>query len=459
MIRSDQRLMLLYGIADFFILIAVFAITHVVFRGNYFMSRDFLDLITFSLLWFIVTSVNKVYLLHLHNSFKFRLINHLKGHFTFAGVLALIYLLFGIPEYTREHFITMLICFPLIDLMVNFLLYKLVGMMRINGKNVRKTLIVGTGQVSADIEKYFEQNPDFGYRIIGFLDDVKTDATKHHLMLGSVNDIDKVLKQIRVDEVIITLPAHLDQKIQYVIDRVDYYGIRIRLVPDYFRLLGKKYKTTCMGDTPVINIREISLDKLRSATWKRFGDIAFSLAVLLLLSPLYFVLALLIKLESPGPIFYCPVRLGQNGKQFKLFKFRSMHLNDAEMGGTASTQKNDPRITPLGRVLRKYSLDELPQFLNVLLGHMSVVGPRPHRIQLNQLMQQEVDNYMVRHYLKPGITGWAQVNGWRGPTDTEEQKHNRTLHDLWYVENWSPMLDVKIVFLTMFGEKTHSAAF
>ena len=124
-----------------------------------------------------------------------------------------------------------------------------------------------------------------------------------------------------------------------------------------------------------------------------------------------------------------------------------------------STQKNDERITRVGRIIRKYSLDELPQFFNVLMGDMSVVGPRPHRIFLNQVMQKEVDNYMIRHYLKPGITGWAQVNGWRGPTDTEEQKNGRTEHDLWYVENWTPLLDVKIIYLTIFGEKTFKTAF
>ncbi|MBC8032764.1 MAG: undecaprenyl-phosphate glucose phosphotransferase [Chitinophagaceae bacterium] len=459
MIRSDQRLMLLYSLADFFILIAVFTATHILFRGHYFMSRDFLDLITFSLLWFIATSVNKVYLLHLHNSLKYRLINHLKGHFAFAGVLALIYLLFGIPEYTRQHFIVMLIAFPVCDLFVNFLLYKLVGMMRINGKNIRKALIVGTGKVSENIQRYFEQNPDFGYKVVGFLDDNVDKLNHQSQVLGTIGDLDKVLKEIHIDEVIITLPAHMDNEIQFVIDKVDYYGIRIRLVPDYFRLLGRNFKTTSMGDTPIINIREISLDRLRFATWKRFGDIAFSIAVLFFLFPVFIVLAILIKLESPGPIFYCPVRLGQGGRQFKLFKFRSMSQNDPEFGGAISTQKNDPRITKLGRTIRKYSLDELPQFVNVLMGDMSVVGPRPHRIQLNQVMQKEVDNYMVRHYLKPGITGWAQVNGWRGPTDTEEQKHNRTQHDLWYVENWSPLLDFKIVFLTMFGEKTHKEAF
>jgi putative colanic acid biosynthesis UDP-glucose lipid carrier transferase len=163
--------------------------------------------------------------------------------------------------------------------------------------------------------------------------------------------------------------------------------------------------------------------------------------------------------ESRGPVFYCPIRIGKGGRPFKLFKFRSMMQNDDTSTGVQSTQENDPRITRVGKLLRKYSIDELPQFINVLLGTMSVVGPRPHRRYLNRQLQQDVYHYMLRHYVKPGITGWAQINGWRGPTDTEEQKRQRTLHDLWYVENWSFWLDIKIVYLTIFSSKVRKNAF
>lgn len=171
------------------------------------------------------------------------------------------------------------------------------------------------------------------------------------------------------------------------------------------------------------------------------------------------MIATLIKLESRGSVFYCPIRIGRRGKPFKVFKFRSMCENDTTLGGLMSTQKDDQRVTKVGRVLRKYSLDELPQFFNVLIGNMSVVGPRPHRSHLNQLLQESVDKYMLRHYFKPGITGWAQVNGWRGPTETLEQKYQRTRHDLWYIENWSLWLDIKIVFLTLTSKKAHKGVF
>src|SRR5690606_16648090 len=153
------------------------------------------------------------------------------------------------------------------------------------------------------------------------------------------------------------------------------------------------------------------------------------------------------------------IRVGKGGKPFKLYKFSTMKESDPVNGGTKSTEKDDPRITKLGRLLRKYSLDELPQFLNVFLGNMSVVGPRPHRSYLNEQFKKTQGNYMIRHYYKPGITGWAQVNGWRGPTTTDEQKYQRTVHDLWYLENWSFKMDLKIIYLTIFGDKVRKSAF
>ena len=460
MIRSDRKLTLLYAIGDLFTIFVAFLCLNFYFRGPVFTNLDGLQLTTLTMTWFLITSKNKVYYLHLHNSMQLRFKKHLKTHFEFMGVLSILYIMLRIPNgYSRVHFVSFLTAFFLSNMAVNYLLAELVRFLRNQGKNTRKALVIGAGNVGAHIEKYFYQNPDFGYRIVGFLDDYPHNSVLKDKILGPIDHIDRVLRTVRIDEVIIALPADMDDKLQYVLDMVDYYGIRVRLVPGYFHLLGKNHKISSFGDIPVINIREISLDRYHLFLFKRFCDVAFSLTVLIMLAPLLVIVAMVIKLESPGPIFYCPVRLGQDRRRFKVFKFRSMYQNDAELGGKASTKKDDPRVTRVGHFIRKYSIDELPQFINVLIGDMSVVGPRPHRVHLNEVMQKEVDNYMIRHYLKPGITGWAQVNGWRGPTDTEEQKNNRTMHDLWYVENWTPLLDFKIVFLTVFGEKTHKAAF
>lgn len=201
------------------------------------------------------------------------------------------------------------------------------------------------------------------------------------------------------------------------------------------------------------------LDQMRNLLLKKGFDFLFSLMVIIILSPVFLLIALLIAIEVRGSFLYCPLRKGEQGKTFKCYKFRTMSTCDDPSNGTKSTVKNDPRITRIGKFLRKYDLDELPQFFNVLLGNMSVVGPRPHRIFLQDDFRKIVNDYMVRHYVKPGITGWAQVNGWRGPTQSIEQKKERVKHDLWYIENWSLWLDFKIVFLTVFGRKTRKNAF
>ncbi|MGV3767636.1 MAG: undecaprenyl-phosphate glucose phosphotransferase [Chitinophagaceae bacterium] len=457
MIRSDRKLSFIYASTDFMILTGVFTGFHVFFKGFTFLENHLLYLTTIMLTWFFITSRNKVYYVNLHTSLKKRFRNDIKSHAEFMGAIALFFLVFNIPSgYTKPQFMAIMLSFPVIDLTLNYILYKAVIRLRINGKNVRRTIIVGAGRVGRQLEDYFEENPDLGYKVVGFLDD-EAAQSEDSRVLGTITDFDAVQKIHRANEVIIAIPTHLDEKIQFIADRADFHGMRIRMIPDYFRLLGRSYKTNNFGEMPVINIREVSLDKFRYALLKRCCDVAFSSFVLLMLAPLFIVLGILIKLESRGPVFYFPTRLGKGGKPFRVYKFRSMYQNDAS--GTKSTTKDDPRITRIGKYIRKFNLDELPQFLNVLLGDMSVVGPRPHRVLLNEVMQNEVDHYMVRHYLKPGITGWAQVNGWRGPTETKEQRDNRTACDLWYVENWTPLLDMKIIYLTVFGEKTYKAAF
>jgi lipopolysaccharide/colanic/teichoic acid biosynthesis glycosyltransferase len=178
-----------------------------------------------------------------------------------------------------------------------------------------------------------------------------------------------------------------------------------------------------------------------------------------MLSPLLLLTAIAIKLESRGPVFYKPIRLGVNNQPFTMFKFRSMRVNDDSQQGYKSTQKDDDRITRVGKIIRKLSIDELPQLFNVFINEMSLVGPRPHRIYLNEQLKQKMGNYMVRHHVKPGITGWAQIHGWRGPTETKHQYWGRTLHDLWYVEHWFFGLDIYILIMTIFGSKTRKNAF
>jgi putative colanic acid biosynthesis UDP-glucose lipid carrier transferase len=213
-----------------------------------------------------------------------------------------------------------------------------------------------------------------------------------------------------------------------------------------------------LKNIPIIKSKETPLDNYFYWLYKRFFDVCFSILALVLVSPLLLLIALSVKLTSRGPVLYAAGRVGMGGRIFTIYKFRTMYYPGKNQEDL-STLENDSRVTPLGRFLRKTNLDELPQFYNVLKGDMSVVGPRPHRVNLDKKLQHEVDKYMIRHYIRPGITGWAQVNGWRGPTATEEQKFQRIHHDLWYIRNWSVWLDIKIIFLTLLGKKTRENAF
>jgi Undecaprenyl-phosphate glucose phosphotransferase len=322
------------------------------------------------------------------------------------------------------------------------------------------TLIAGIGNTAKTIQKQFYNCHDASYQIKGFVK-CKNEAceVQQENIVSDLAQFKNYLRDNTVDEIVIALPVKTSKKVKRILETADYYGIRVKYIPDYQNLFGKNYKATRVGSLDIVNVRQTPLDETYAFLLKNTFDKIFSLAALLFLAPVFLVIAALIKLDSPGPILYCPIRIGKSGKPFKVFKFRSMRENDSVLGGTMSTQENDNRITKLGRILRKYSLDELPQFINVLLGDMSVVGPRPHRSFLNQQLQESEDKYMVRHYFKPGITGWAQVNGWRGPTDTKEQKNQRTCHDLWYVENWSLWLDIKIIYMTIFGKNTHKNVF
>ena len=320
----------------------------------------------------------------------------------------------------------------------------------------RTALLVGTGDNFSKLQNYYTGSLELGYRIIGAID-------KNNEGLEHFDVMEKFLSSnVFLDEVIVTLPYYWSMDdVKKTIQICDYHGVRVKYIPDYSFLdftqsgIGAEVYNNML----IVSLRQNSLDRLPNLIFKRVFDIVFSTMVLLFTSPLFLAISVLIKIDSKGPIFYRPIRIGRNGKEFEMYKFRSMMANDPADGGKRSTLANDSRITKIGAILRKTSLDELPQFLNVLFGQMSVVGPRPHRKYLDKQLQSEIKNYMLRHYLKPGITGWAQVNGWRGPTETMEQKTNRTLCDLYYIENWSFWLDMKIIWLTLFSKKTHKLAF
>ena len=322
--------------------------------------------------------------------------------------------------------------------------------LRKKGRNLRNILIIGAGDVGENFYDLLQNNPQFGYNVTGFLDDEKK-AYLNGQYLGAIKDLEGVLQKNMVDKVVVALPYYAADQIEKITKICDQYTKRVIIIPDYFRFVSDRYQVSMFGRFPVINVRE---DKLNEYHWKfvkRIFDITLSLLVVLfILSWLVPAIAIIVKISSPGPVFFKQERWGRNNRKFTAYKFRSMHVSN-DKGIYQQATKNDPRVTKIGRVLRKTNIDELPQFFNVLKGDMSVVGPRPHPTSLNLESKEKIDLYMVRHFVKPGLTGWAQVNGFRGETKNDELMKKRVGYDLWYIENWSIWLDIQIIFLTAWG--------
>ena len=271
------------------------------------------------------------------------------------------------------------------------------------------------------------------------------------IIRGRVLDCVKYFGKMPIDEIYCSMQSMEEKLARYLIKEADRHMIRIKFLPDFYQVLRRRSSIEYMGSVPVLSIRQEPLTVDSNIIIKRVFDFVFSICVIVfILSWLTPIIGLLIKLESKGPIFFKQDRAGINNKPFKVFKFRSMRKVKG-VDENKQAVKYDVRLTKLGAFLRKTSLDELPQFWNVLLGNMTVVGPRPHMVSQTDKFSKEVDTYMVRHFAKPGITGWAQVNGCRGETKTREAIEQRVSHDVWYIENWSLILDLKIIFLTVWN--------
>jgi Undecaprenyl-phosphate glucose phosphotransferase len=317
--------------------------------------------------------------------------------------------------------------------------------LRRRGLGVARVLIIGAGATGRAVMRNLVALPELGYQVVGFVDD---DVNKGDLgrfrALGTLDSLGAVLKTERVDEVIITLPWAHHRTIIALVRACEQLGVLARVVPDLFQLSLTRVDFDDLGGIPLMGLREARIPRTGRLI-KRALDFTLAALGLLLSAPLIGLVALLIKLDSPGPVFYVQERMGLDGKPFPMFKFRSMR-RDADLGGPGWTVKDDPRRTRLGAFIRKLSIDELPNFINVLLGDMSLVGPRPEQPAFVQQFRQMIPRYMDRHFEKAGITGWAQVNGLRGDTSIYE----RTKYDLWYIENWSVWLDIKIIIRTIF---------
>jgi len=333
---------------------------------------------------------------------------------------------------------------------------------RRNGRNSRTVAIAGITPMAERIAERISSDPYSGMRIVGFYDDRKPERA--HQMTRDfapiVGDLDKLVEEARdgkIDRIYITLPLKAEPRINAIVHKLADTTATVYVVADFlvFDLLHAQW--SAVGDVPVVSIFDSPFHGV-SGWLKRVEDIVLGCIILAVISIPMAIIAAGVKLSSPGPVFFRQRRYGLNGREIRVLKFRTMTVCE-DGAEVKQAQRNDSRITPFGAILRQTSLDELPQFLQVLTGEMSIVGPRPHAVAHNELYRSKIYGYMLRHKVKPGITGWAQVNGWRGETETLDKMERRLEHDLEYIRNWGLLWDIKIILLTIFGSKKSQNAY
>ncbi len=320
--------------------------------------------------------------------------------------------------------------------------------MRARGYNLKHILLVGYSRAAEGYIDRVKQNPEWGYHIAGILDDQKAlgEEYKGIRVLGKIQDLQSILDMNVLDEIAITLSIDQFSNLGAIVAVCEKSGVHTKFIPDYNNIIPTRpYMEDLLG-LPVIHIRHVPLTNGLNKFMKRTVDIFGAIVAIILFSPVMLVTAILVKVTSPGPVIFCQERVGLHNRPFKMYKFRSMEVQAPSDEKSKWTTPHDPRVTPVGRFIRKTSIDEMPQFFNVLKGDMSLVGPRPERPFFVEKFKEEIPRYMVKHQVRPGLTGWAQVNGYRGDTSITK----RIECDLYYIENWTLGLDFKILFLTIF---------
>ena len=371
-----------------------------------------------------------------------------------VGLMLLTSILFAFRRsgYFGNFSTRMLVAFSIIDITLTtierFGIRYILSRLRRKGFNQKHVMLVGFSDASDQFIDACRRNPDWGYHIYGIVDDIAEvgEGYKGVRVVGRISELEHILAQNTIDEIAITLPLAAYAKLDGIVHVCEKSGVHTKFIPDYNNIIHSKPVTEDMDGLPVINIRNVPLTDPVKATAKRAVDICGALVGIVLFSPIMLVVATLIKLTSPGPIIFKQERVGLHNKPFMMYKVRSMVEQTEADEKKGWTVPGDPRVTRVGRFIRKTSIDEFPQFFNVLAGQMSLIGPRPERTQFVEMFKEEIPRYMIKHQVRPGMTGWAQVNGLRGDTSIYE----RVKYDIWYIENWTMSLDVKILFLTIF---------
>lgn len=367
-----------------------------------------------------------------------------------VGVVLMIAALYMIKELNFSR--AMLGVFYVLNIVLTILcrtmIRNLLRYFRRKGYNLKYILLIGYSRAAEEYINRINANPQWGYVVRGILDDRIPSGTvyKGVKVVGRIENIKYILPENKLDEIAITLALEDYDNLEYIVDICEKSGVHTKFIPDYTSLVPSHPYTEDLVGLPVINIRYVPLTNTLNWVLKRLVDIIGSLVGIIIASPIMVVSALAVRFTSPGPVLFKQERVGLHNKPFNMYKFRTMEMQKPSAEQKAWTVKDDPRVTKVGKFLRRTSLDELPQLFNILLGEMSLVGPRPERPQFVEKFKDEIPRYMIKHQVRPGLTGWAQVNGYRGDTSIRK----RVEYDLYYIENWTLAFDIKIMFLTIF---------
>lgn len=359
------------------------------------------------------------------------------------GVGALLYL-FRLQEFSRGVLGMFFLTSTLVLCTKRYLLRLVLSKMRMRGFNQKHVIVVGTGMLAQQYAAGVSNTPEFGFQIDGYIGKSET-TPKLHPILGSFDQLEEHLRIPGIDEVIIALEHEELDYLLPIISLCEKNGTKVSVIPFYNNVIPSHPTIEIIGETKIISLRSNPLDNVGFAFIKRTFDVVVSILLLIVTSPFLLMAVIGVKISSPGPILFKQERVGLNKRTFSMLKFRSMRVNPKE--STGWTTDSDPRRTRFGSFLRKYSIDELPQLINVLRGEMSLIGPRPELPYFVDQFRESIPLYMVKHQVRPGMTGWAQVNGYRGDTSID----TRIRYDIWYIENWSVSLDLKIILMTMLG--------
>lgn len=382
----------------------------------------------------------------------------IKVVFLHLGIISLLLVVLNYDDISRLRMVYFYVIFFVLLIAFRAALIKALKHARKEGYNFKRVIIIGANEMGENMNTILQRDLSYGYKVMGAFCNNPDNKIKHTLkLLGKYEDIDNYLRNNVVDEMYIALEYQYTQMIPELIELCERNMIRMKIIPNFQQYTkSRKVNIDFYENTPVMMLRKEPQELVSNRIIKKLFDVTFSfLAITLVFSWLFPLLILIVKLSSKGPAFFKQQRTGENKQSFTCFKFRTMEVN--ELSDEMQAKKGDPRITKIGAFMRKTNLDEFPQFFNVLFGQMSIVGPRPHMLKHTEQYSALINDYLVRHFAKPGITGWAQVNGYRGETKELIDMKRRVEYDIWYIENWTFLLDLKIVYMTVLnmfrGEK------